>query len=77
MRLSELQSKKIISITDGKNIGTIIDVNIQETGAIESLVIESQKSFFSLNKELDTLINWKDIHKIGEDVILIKTNGNE
>ena len=74
MRLSDLQTKKIISITDGKNIGTIIDVNVLENGSIESFVIESSRNFFSLNKEIDTQILWKDIAKIGEDVILVKTS---
>lgn len=74
MRLSELQSKKIINITDGKNVGTIIDVNILENGTVESLVLESSKKLFSLNRELDSQIMWKDITKIGEDVILVKTN---
>ena len=77
MRLSELQTKKIISITDGKNIGTIIDVNILDDGKVESLVLESTRNFFSLNKELDTQISWNNITKIGEDVILVKTTSNE
>lgn len=72
MRLSDLQTKKIINITDGKNIGTIIDANVLENGNIESFLIESNKSLFSLNKENDTKIFWKDITKIGEDVILVK-----
>ena len=74
MRLSELQSKKIINITDGKNVGSIIDVNILEDGSVESLILESSRRLFSLNKELDSQILWKDITKIGEDVILVKTN---
>lgn len=73
MRLSELQTKKIINITDGKSMGSIIDVYIHETGNIESFVIESNKNFFSLNKENDIKIEWKNITKIGEDVILVKT----
>lgn len=77
MRLSELQSKKIINITDGKSIGSIIDINIQENGNIESLVLESTRSFFSLNKELDTYVLWKDITKIGEDVILVQLNNHD
>ncbi len=77
MRLSELQSKKIINITDGKNIGSIIDINIQENGNVESLILESSKGIFSLSKELDTQIMWKDITKIGEDVILVKTANYE
>lgn len=74
MRLSELQSKKIINITDGKSIGSIIDIKILENGAIESLIIESSRNFFSLNKETDAEIPWKNITKIGEDVILVKSN---
>ncbi len=73
MRLSELQSKKIINITDGKNVGSIIDVNILEDGSVESLILESSRKMFSLNKELDSQIMWKDITKIGEDVILVQT----
>lgn len=73
MRLSDLQSKNIVNVADGKNIGNIIDVNIGLDGTIESLIIEASKSFFTLNRESDTEINWKDITKIGEDVILVNT----
>lgn len=73
MRLSDLQTKYIVNVKDGKNIGNIIDVKIdEETGAILSLVIEPNKNFFSFNREkIDTEINWKCIEKIGEDVILV------
>lgn len=77
MRLSELQTKKIVNITDGKNIGSIIDIDIQNNGNIESLLIENPKGFFTLSKEQDTRILWKDITKIGEDVILVKTGLDE
>lgn len=73
MRLSELQTKKIINITDGKSMGNIIDVYVHESGNIEYFVIESNKNFFSLNKETDIKIEWKNITKIGEDVILVRT----
>ncbi len=72
LRLSDLQTKNIVNIIDGRNVGNIIDVNVSEDGTIESLIIEANKSFFSLNRESDTEINWKDIAKIGEDVILVK-----
>lgn len=73
MRLSDLQSKDIVNVMDGKNIGNIIDVRInEETGSIEALVIEPNKNFFSfMNRGTDTEINWKNITKIGEDVILV------
>lgn len=73
MRLSDLQSKTIVNVIDGKNIGNIIDVRINEVnGSIEALVIEPNRNFFSfVNKGVDTEINWKNITKIGEDVILV------
>lgn len=73
MKLSELQSKYVVSVNDGKNIGTIIDINIDHVnGRIVSLVIEPSKNFFSFsNRGIETEIFWKDITKIGEDVILV------
>lgn len=71
MRLSDLQSKNIVNVVDGKNIGNIIDANVLEDGTVESLIIESNRNFFSLNRESDKKILWKDITKIGEDVILV------
>ncbi len=72
MRLSDLQTKKIVDINDGKAMGNIIDVNLQDNGSIESLVIEQSKNFFALNKESDVKVYWSDIEKIGEDVILVR-----
>lgn len=71
MRLSDLQSKNIVNMVDGRNIGSIIDANVDKAGNIESLVIEANKKFLSFAKDDDLLVLWKDIAKIGEDVILI------
>lgn len=72
MRMSDLQSKKIINVSTGKNMGNIIDADIRENGTVEGLIIEQNKNIFSLNRESDTRIYWNDITKIGEDVILVK-----
>ena len=75
MRLSDLQNKDIVNISDGRNIGNIIDVKIDETsGNIVSFIIEPNKNFFKFlrSDKIDTEINWKSITKIGEDVILVK-----
>lgn len=76
MRLSDLQSKNIVNVLDGKNVGSIIDVNVNEAGAIESLVIENNKRLLSFSKDAETVVLWKDITKIGEDVILVNKNHN-
>ena len=72
MRLSELQEKKIISIKKGKSIVTIIDVDINNNGSINYLIIEAGRSLFNINKESDIKVSWEDITKVGEDVILVK-----
>lgn len=72
MRLSDLQSKDIININDGKKIGNIIDVKINEKGDMEGLVVEQSKfliSMFTTHNEVE--IKWNQIEKIGEDVILV------
>ncbi len=74
MRLSDLQSKDVISLQDGRKIGNIIDIKIEEaTGKILTLVVEPSRfllNVFSLKEEFE--IYWPDIEKIGEDVILVK-----
>ena len=73
MKLSELQDKKIINITDGKNIGTISDLEINEDGYITYIHALERRFFikiFSTNKE--TIFKINDIKKIGKDVILVQ-----
>ena len=72
MRLSELQYKDIVNL-EGKKIGNIIDVKLDESGKLISLVLEENKKFFKLrNNDGETEINWDKIERIGEDVILVK-----
>lgn len=72
MRLSDLQSKDIVNINDGKKIGRIIDASVNDMGMIEYLSIEKTKGINGLfNKDGETTITFKQIKKIGEDVILV------
>ncbi len=75
MRLSDLQSKDIVNIIDGRNIGNIIDAKVDvNTGEIISLIVENKGKFMSFSKGEDTEIRWQSIERIGEDVILVKLN---
>ena len=72
MHLSELQSKDIVNIIDGKKIGRIIDVTLSD-GKIHNLIIEPKRFFLNIFRKGDEVsIKWESIEKIGEDVILIK-----
>ena len=72
MRLSELQNKDVVNIIDGKKIGNIIDISIDNNGKTTGLIVEKYKflvSMFSNSREVE--IKWGQIEKIGEDVILV------
>ena len=75
MRLSDLQSKDIVNVVDGRNIVNIIDAKIDDkNGSIISLVVESKGKFMSFSKNEDMEIKWQSIERIGEDVILVRIN---
>lgn len=70
MRLSELQTKEIINTSNGKRLGVIIDVIVDNTGSIKSLILEEKRGKrFSGREEYE--LDWKQISKIGDDIILI------
>ncbi len=72
MYLSELQKKEIIDINSGKRIGIIIDVVVSQEGTVKSLIVEERKlKRFTANEE--RTVNWQQIVKIGDDIILIDT----
>ena len=72
MNLSDLQTKEIIDITTGRRMGIIIDVIVEQTGKIKSLVLQEKriKKFKSLD---EYEVTWSEIIKIGDDIILIDT----
>ncbi|MCI6265361.1 MAG: YlmC/YmxH family sporulation protein [Erysipelotrichaceae bacterium] len=78
MNLSDLQNKEVIDIATGRRIGSIIDVIIDTNGVISKLVLEDRKTtrkFLIPNRE-DVYLSWKQIVKIGDDIILVDGKDN-
>jgi len=71
MRLSDLQRKEIINMNTGKRLGIIIDVILDAGGNIKSLVLE-EKHIKRFSSKEEYQIEWKQIAKIGDDIILIR-----
>ena len=67
MRLSDLQTKEIINMTTGKRLGLIINAE----GNIKSLILE-EKKMKRLSSREEYELDWKQIAKIGDDIILVK-----
>ena len=70
MHLSDLQTKEIIDITSGRRMGIIIDVIVDISGKIKSLVLQEKRiKKFKMQEESE--VTWSEIIKIGDDIILI------
>lgn len=73
MKLSELQDKDIVNINDGKKVGKIVDARINSDGFIEYLVVDERKNIRNiLSSNSDINISFKQIKRIGSDVILVE-----
>lgn len=76
VRISEFQTKDVVNISDGKKLGNIGDIDINlKTGKIEAIIIVGSGRVLGLfGKEDEVTIAWRNILKIGEDVILVRYN---
>jgi len=73
MNLSDLQLKEIIDVSSGKRLGAIIDVIVDSRGFITRMLLDNRRNrskLFSNNKE-EIYIEWKNIVKLGDDIILV------
>ncbi len=72
MRVSDLQVKDVVAITNGKRLGRIVDIDITNEGIINYFVVEERKFFRFFGSREERNIYMKQIKKIGEDVILVE-----
>lgn len=78
VKTSELRMKDVINIVDGRRLGLIGDLELDlEHGCIKSLVVPGASRFLGLfGRDRDTVIDWRQIQKIGQDVILVEVTGS-
>lgn len=74
MKISDFQTKDVINIVDGRKLGQITDLELDlHQGRIEAIVVPNQGRFFGFfGTGTDMIIPWKNIVKIGADVVLVK-----
>lgn len=75
LKISEIQTKEIINISDGKVLGHLSDIDIDlESGKIEEIIIGGTGKMLSFlgGKETEIVIPWSNIVKIGSDVVLVR-----
>ena len=78
VKTSELRMKDVINVVDGRRLGLIGDLELDlEQGRVKSVVVPGVNRFLGLfGRDRDTVIDWAQIQKIGQDVILVEMSGN-
>ena len=74
-KTSELRELEVVNLLDGKRLGFASDLEIDpETGKILAIVVPGPGKFLGLfGKNIDFVIPWEKIRKIGVDVVLVET----
>ncbi|MDG5788274.1 YlmC/YmxH family sporulation protein [Evansella sp. AB-P1] len=79
LKISDIQSKDIVNLADGRLLGHISDLDINlENGTVDALIIGGGRMMNLFNREQEIIIPWKNVVKIGSDVILVRyhSSGN-
>lgn len=73
VKLSEMKQKEVINIGNGSRIGIIYDFKIDlDNGIVTGIVIPGPGKIFGVfGKDNDLVVDWEDIVRIGQDIILI------
>lgn len=74
MKISDFQTKDVINIIDGRRLGQVSDLELDlRQGRIEAIVVPSYGKFMGLfGGGSELIIPWRNIVKIGSDVVLVK-----
>lgn len=77
MSTYDIRNKEVINVYDGRSLGFVEDVELDlEKGTIEAIIIPGERGFLGLFSKSDELvIKWRDIKRIGDDVILVDISG--
>ena len=74
MRLCELRQKEVINVCSCASMGCVIDVDIDpKSGQVLALIVPGPGRFSSLfGRDHESLIPWRCICQIGEEIILVE-----
>lgn len=74
VKISDFQTKEVVNILDGKRLGQIADLEIDlRHGRVEAIVVPGPGKFLGFFASgNDFVIPWRNIVKIGKDVVLVR-----
>ncbi|RDV84736.1 YlmC/YmxH family sporulation protein [Ammonifex thiophilus] len=72
-KVSELTRRQFINVLNGRRLGAIKDVHVDEKGMITAVVLHSGKRFLGIFPwGKDVVIPWSQVKKIGVDAVLVE-----
>jgi YlmC/YmxH family sporulation protein len=74
MRISDMRNLRVVNVSNGKVLGKIIDLVLDvNKGAVRAIVMPGDSKWPAIwRTEKDVEVPWKQIRKIGKDVILVE-----
>lgn len=73
LKVSELTRLDFINVVDGRRLGPVKDMHLDESGMVTALVIQNGKKHLGLFRlGGDLIIPWSRIKKIGVHAVLVE-----
>ncbi len=73
---SELRSKEVINLCDGRLLGCVTDLEFNSaSGEITAIMLPGDGIFASLSPKNRIVIPWCNIERIGKDTVLVRFDG--
>ncbi|GAA4715656.1 YlmC/YmxH family sporulation protein [Brevibacillus fulvus] len=79
VKISDFQTKEVVNILDGRRLGQISDLEIDlRNGRVDAIVVPGPGKFLGFfSSGNDLVIPWRNIVKIGKDVVLVRVEENQ
>ncbi|MDI6711171.1 MAG: YlmC/YmxH family sporulation protein [Thermoanaerobacterales bacterium] len=71
-KASELSDRDIVNIIDGRRLGAVKDMHVDEAGVVRAVVLQGPKKLLGLWHGKDIVIPWSQVRKVGVDAVLVE-----
>ncbi|MGC7846384.1 PRC-barrel domain-containing protein [Desulforudis sp. 1088] len=74
-KATDLSSRLIINLADGRRIGPVKDMIMNDAGRVEAIVLRGRKRLMGVLRDKDIVVPWPQVKKIGVDAVLVEIEG--